>query len=508
MHAQMGTALHTPTPTPTEYDCFIAGTNSTCVSDDSDRKDVPRRSRDFFEEDIGAVSSGCSTTLAVAAHCPPAMRRENWSTQDFRILKSVYMGQKSFIYMAKDKQSGMTVALKAYSREDLDAVERNQITREIQLHISLDHPSVIACYAAWKDKDYVYMALEWAPGGDLMTFVQRKGGKLREDVAVTLIIEPFLQGLEVVHSMGIIHRDIKPENILVTTNCQIKIADFGLSIDASKANTKLGTIDYLAPEILDCPLKNDPEEHNDDPTVKGYTNKVDCWSVGVLAYELLTGKAPFAAKTAMETIRRLKGKGSITWPTNVSPAAIDFMSKALARDPSQRPSVSELIAHPWIQKFANARKPKVPHPHPERNSFDCSRTREETETDHTRNSAPLSLMRAESTPEPTPEELPVIKASGPVLTCISAPANAVFPAKVPDAEPKSPSSVETSSNDNGSYDNFDDEIDGDDELFLSPLGSPCGSPPPPGLSLLDKTFLNNIGLVPAPLPNCILNGKK
>jgi len=218
-------------------------------------------------------------------------------------------------------------------------MERHQIAREIWLHIQLNHPSIIALYAAWKDRDYIYLVLEWAPEvgeratevaaldlgepkrsalvprcspthslihaliptsshpqGNVFTFLQQHGGRLPEHVAVPMVLEPTMSALAYIHGLGMIHRDVKPENILLTTSMQIKLADFGLSIHSNYevANTRLGTIDYLSPEILDCPVKQHPADHKTNPN-KWYTNKVDCWSVGVLAYELLAGHTPFEA---------------------------------------------------------------------------------------------------------------------------------------------------------------------------------------------------------------------
>ncbi|GIL71177.1 hypothetical protein Vretifemale_1787, partial [Volvox reticuliferus] len=227
-----------------------------------------------------------------------------------------------------------------------------QVAREIRLHSDLAHDSIIALYAAWKDKAYVYLALEWAPGGDVYSYLKSQRGRLAEELAVPLILEPFMAGLAVIHEKGLIHRDIKPENMLLTNSFQVKIADFGLSIDSKQeiANTRLGTIDYLAPEILDCPVKQHPEDHKDRPDT-GYTNKVDCWSVGVLAYELLVGQPPFAAPTAQETLRLIRTK-RVEYPGWLSPESINFMSIVLVRDPTQRPSIAELLDHPWILKYS------------------------------------------------------------------------------------------------------------------------------------------------------------
>ncbi|PNH08919.1 Aurora kinase C, partial [Tetrabaena socialis] len=226
------------------------------------------------------------------------------------------------------------------------------VAREIRLHADLCHDSIIAMYAAWKDRAYVYLALEWAPGGDVYSYLKSQRGRLAEELAVPLILEPFMAGLSVIHEQGLIHRDIKPENILLNNSFQVKIADFGLSIDSKQeiANTRLGTIDYLAPEILDCPVKQHPDDHKDRPDT-GYTNKVDCWSVGVLAYELLVGQPPFAAPTAQETLRLIRTK-KVEYPAWLSPESVNFMSSVLVRDPVPRPTIAELLQHPWILKYS------------------------------------------------------------------------------------------------------------------------------------------------------------
>ena len=97
------------------------------------------------------------------------------------------------------------------------------------------------------------------------------------------------------------------------------MADFGLSIDhnAELANTRLGTIDYLAPEVLLCPTKAHPMENKRNPNI-GYDNKVDVWSTGVLCYELLVGRAPFTSNTMESTLYQIQHK-TINFPRQLSP---------------------------------------------------------------------------------------------------------------------------------------------------------------------------------------------
>lgn len=289
-----------------------------------------------------------STVIAVADHCPAALMKDHWSLNCFDIHSKMYSGHISSVYRAVDRHSGITVAVKLYKRSLLNDMERHQIAREIWLHMQLCHPSIIALYAAWKDKDYIYLALEWAPQGNVFSFAQGRRGHLSEGIIVPLILEPTMSALSYIHGLGMIHRDVKPENILMTSTFEIKLADFGLSIHSNYevANTRLGTIDYLAPEILDCPVKVHPHDFKVNPE-KWYSNKVDCWSIGILAYELLTGKTPYEAPSAMETLMKIKSQ-EVQYPAGLSAGALDFMRWALVRDPDGRATMQQLLTHPWI----------------------------------------------------------------------------------------------------------------------------------------------------------------
>lgn len=130
---------------------------------------------------------------------PPRCARR--SLDAFDICAKLYAGHISSVYRAIDKKSGITVGLKLYKRAMLNDMERHQIAREIWLHIQLNHPSIIALYAAWKDKDYIYLVLEWAPEGNVFTFLQQNGGRLPESVVVPMILEPTMSALHYIHEL-------------------------------------------------------------------------------------------------------------------------------------------------------------------------------------------------------------------------------------------------------------------------------------------------------------------
>ncbi|KAJ9522961.1 hypothetical protein QJQ45_023759 [Haematococcus lacustris] len=301
-----------------------------------------------------AVGGEQARTIAVASHCPEDLMSPLWSVDNFVLLRKLYEGSLSVVCQARHKQSGRTVALKVYKRSRLHDMERFQLAREICLHIRLLHPNIVSLYAAWKDSKYVYLALEWVPGGNLFDLMVKRGGKLPEQEAAPIALALF-KSLAYLHSHNFIHRDVKLENIVLNEQNQVKLCDFGLAIDQTfePANTRLGTFGYFAPEVLDCPLKISPFDYKGDYRVRGYNCKVDCWSAGVVTYELLTGRAPFGAASVAMVLEAIRTR-ALEFPAHLSPDASDFLTCALTRNPLDRPSAAALVEHSWFASCTQA----------------------------------------------------------------------------------------------------------------------------------------------------------
>jgi serine/threonine protein kinase len=159
------------------------------------------------------------------------------------------------------------------------------------------------------------------------------------------VIYPTLCALAYMHSENIIHRDVKPENTLVAEDGAALLADFGLSMDCGleRPATRLGTLDYMAPEVLRCPDK----DASTAPGPQLYDGKVDSWAVGILAFEVLVGRAPFE-QDCKQTTCDLICYGDFVMPSFLSAQAKDFISRALCKNAAARPCIAELLAHAWV----------------------------------------------------------------------------------------------------------------------------------------------------------------
>ena len=234
--------------------------------------------------------------------------------------------------MARVNEENFIVALKILNKaEIINQKVQHQLKREIEIQARLSHPHILKLYDYFFDKDRVYLVLEYAPKGELFR-VLTKLGKFPDRLA-SRVIKQVIEALEYCHENGVIHRDIKPENILLSYDGQIKLSDFGWSVQSdSKRQTQCGTLDYLPPEI-----------------VFGYTydHRVDLWCLGVLAYELLTGKPPFVAPNASQT-QKLIQKCEYEVPETVSPYASLFIKALLILDPSNRMPLKKAKSHLWI----------------------------------------------------------------------------------------------------------------------------------------------------------------
>ncbi|KAG2450867.1 hypothetical protein HYH02_004700 [Chlamydomonas schloesseri] len=297
--------------------------------------------------------------LIVSPSAPPRMQRTEWSLRDYAVVEKMYKGYASSVYKAFCKRSGELVCLKAYDMAALCELNRFQIYREVQLHGKLAHANVIGLYGAFQVDSQVVMVQEFADGGDLFTLLHRYGGRMPERQAVEMVLQPCLKVLMYLHEQGILHRDLKPENILFARNMTFKLCDFGLAIDLrdERAVTRAGTLEYMAPEVLECPFKSRPIDNKENERLH-YTAAVDSWAVGVLAYELLVGRPPFEAPER-EGVEECIRKQVPRYPFGLSELARSFIATALQKDPEQRPTVQEMLSHPFIAGAKPAPAPRA-----------------------------------------------------------------------------------------------------------------------------------------------------
>ncbi len=175
----------------------------------------------------------------------------------------------------------------------------HQLHREIDLQANLRHPNIVRLYGYFFDSKRVYLILEYAPGGEVYEQLKSSSttadgggaGRFTEARAAVLVAR-VAQALEHCHARGVIHRDLKPENVMIGYGGECKLGDFGnaCSAESSQRKTLCGTLDYLAPEMVEG---------------VEYDHRVDVWSLGVMAYEFVVGHPPFEAQTAAKTYENI-----------------------------------------------------------------------------------------------------------------------------------------------------------------------------------------------------------
>ena len=198
-----------------------------------------------------------------------------------------------------------------------------------------DNPKVVGVKDYFEDDENVYIILELCKNKSLADYLKQRG-KLTE-IEVKCFIFQLLQGLKCLHKKKVIHRDLKPNNLLLDDKNELKIGDFGviaqLTDDKERRYSISGTYNYMAPEIF---------QNNG----KGYSYEVDIWSVGIIMYQLLTGKLIFEGKSSLEIQNNiLKFKTENLDVSGLSIVAADLIKQILVKDPKQRPGINQIIYH-------------------------------------------------------------------------------------------------------------------------------------------------------------------
>ncbi|KAF2863592.1 Pkinase-domain-containing protein [Piedraia hortae CBS 480.64] len=251
--------------------------------------------------------------------------------------KQQCIGGGSFgkVYKGVDKRSGQLVAIKVIDVENADD-EVDDIIQEISILAGLSSPYVTRYYGSYLKGSDLWIIMEFCSGGSCGDML--KPGNLAEEY-ICIIIKELLLGLEYLHSDGKLHRDIKAANILLGSNGQVKLADFGVSgqltATMTKKNTFVGTPFWMAPEVI---------------KQSGYDHKADIWSLGITALELALGEPPYSDIHPMKVLFLIPKNPAPVLEGNFSREFKDFVHRCLQKEPRERPSARELLRHPWVKK--------------------------------------------------------------------------------------------------------------------------------------------------------------
>ncbi|KAM6927802.1 calcium/calmodulin-dependent protein kinase IGa [Xenentodon cancila] len=248
------------------------------------------------------------------------------------------MGSGSFseVFMVREKKTGQLYALKCLKKKHLC---HSNLENEINVLRRIKHENVVGLEDFYESRTHYYLVMQLVSGGELFDRILDKGVYTEKDASK--VIKQVLQAVSYLHENSIVHRDLKPENLLyynADENAKIMVSDFGLSktLEHGVMSTACGTPGYVAPEVL---------------AQKPYSKAVDCWSIGVITYILLSGYPPFfdenETRLFSKIMRAEYAFHSPFWD-DISDSAKDFIRSMMEKSPTKRFTTEQALSHPWI----------------------------------------------------------------------------------------------------------------------------------------------------------------
>ncbi len=263
----------------------------------------------------------------------------------YRIVGLLGKGGMGEVYQADDLELGQTVALKLLpQRLAGDEAALTLLRNEVRIARQISHPNICRVYDIGLVDTQQFVSMEYVDGEDLASLLRRIG-RVSSEKALDMIRQ-LVAGLAAAHDLGVLHRDLKPANIMIDGRGHVRIMDFGLAgfVEEVRGGGFAGTIGYMAPEQL---------------AGQGATMRSDVYALGLVIYEILTGRKAYEAKT-LEGLRDLQAAGPPPPPSqyagDLDPAVNDLVMWCLERDPARRPSSARAVASamPGIDPLAAA----------------------------------------------------------------------------------------------------------------------------------------------------------
>ncbi|KAF9132974.1 signal transducing kinase of the PAK [Mortierella sp. GBA39] len=262
-------------------------------------------------------------------------------TKLYRNLVKIGQGASGGVYTAYQVGTNLSVAIKQMNLEQQP--KKDLIINEILVMKESSHKNIVNYIDSFLWRGDLWVVMEYMEGGSLTEVVTTNE---MADPQIGAVCRETLLGLEHLHSKGVIHRDIKSDNVLLSLNGDIKLTDFGfcaqLKESQGKRTTMVGTPYWMAPEVV---------------TRKEYGPKVDIWSLGIMAIEMLEGEPPYLNENPLRALYLIATNGTpaLQNPEKLSYEFKDFLAQCLEVDPEKRPTASELLKHPFLVKAHSVR---------------------------------------------------------------------------------------------------------------------------------------------------------
>ncbi|KAF9883871.1 hypothetical protein FE257_002714 [Aspergillus nanangensis] len=289
----------------------------------------------------------------------------------YNVTGQIGKGAFATVYKLATKQHGIVYAAKELDKRRFmkNGILDQKVDNEMKIMRDLKHPNIVQYVDHHEHDRWIYIIMEYVPGGELSTYLQTSG-KLPEDM-VRPVTRQILHALHYLHQRKITHRDIKPDNILIASldPLRVKLSDFGLSKVAQEESflkTFCGTLLYCAPEVYPeyetyCRGEVRKRRRLGDPPPKKspYNQSVDMWSLGAVLFHILSGIPAYTGRgddrgaQMLRSIMTTDADFDILRKAGVSEAGVDFVARLLNRDPHSRPNERECFQHPWIADVAD-----------------------------------------------------------------------------------------------------------------------------------------------------------